>query len=104
MRNHWVVLGELDPELNERIKEGREYMLTDDDTLPRKTRELINVAMACVIRFEPAVLAHAKLARQYGASNKEILGAVEQAYTMGGNPAMRTGLVLLDEFLHEDDD
>lgn len=99
-RNHWTILGELDPELNNRITEYRTYLI-NDDMLPRKYRELINVAMASVLKQGPVILAHAQMAYQCGATKKEILGAVEQTLTMGGFPAFRMAMLTLDEFLHE---
>ena len=98
MRNHWTILEELDPELNGKISIYRRHLLEDDTTLPRKCRELINVAMACLLREEAIILAHAELAYANGATKREILGAVEQAFTMGGNPAFRAGMLTLDHF------
>ncbi len=100
-RNHWTILGELDPVLNEKIKDWRTYLVNDEESLPRKYRELINVAMATILRAEPVILAHAKLAYQYGATKKEILAAVEQTLTMGGFPAFRSAMLTLDEFFQE---
>ena len=100
-RNHWKILGELDPALNDRITEWRTCLVNDDEALPRKYRELINVAMASVLRAEPVILAHAKLAYEYGATKREILAAAEQALTMGGFPAFRSAMLTLDKFLHE---
>lgn len=100
-RNHWTILGELDPELNNRITEWRTYLVNDDEALPRKYRELINVSMACILKVEPVILSHAKLAFQYGATKREILAAVEQALTMGGFPSFRAGMLSLDQFLSE---
>ncbi len=101
VRNHWTILGALDPVLNEKIKDWRTYLVNDEESLPRKYRELINVAMATVLRAEPVILAHAKLAYQYGATKKEILATVEQALTMGGFPAFRSAMLTLDEFFQE---
>jgi AhpD family alkylhydroperoxidase len=103
MRNHWTILEELDPELNKRITEWRTYLVNDNEALPRKYRELINVAMATILKVEPVILAHAKLAYQYGATKREILAAVEQALTMGGFPSFRAAMLTLDEFFHEKD-
>lgn len=101
-RNHWTILGELDPELNDRITAWRTYLINDDATLPRKYRELINVAMACVLKQSQVVVSHAKLAYEHGATKREILGAVEQSLTMGGFPAFRAGMLALDDFFHEE--
>lgn len=100
-RNHWTILGELDPVLNDKIKDWRTYLVNDEESLPRKYRELINVAMATILRAEPVILAHAKLAYQYGATKKEILATVEQTLTMGGFPAFRSAMLTLDEFFKE---
>lgn len=101
-RNHWTILGELDPELNNRITEWRTYLVNDNKSLERKYRELVNVAMACVLKQEPVILAHAKLAYQNGASKREILATVEQTLTMGGFPAFRCAMLTLDEFFYEE--
>ncbi|WP_434311625.1 carboxymuconolactone decarboxylase family protein [Hominifimenecus sp. rT4P-3] len=101
VRNHWTILEELDPELNHRIEAWRTYLLQDDDSLERKYRELINVSMACILKQQPVILSHAKLALQYGAKKREILAAVEQALTMGGFPSFRAGMLALDEFFQQ---
>ena len=95
-RNHWTILGELDPELNDKITAWRTQLVNDNTKLERKYRELINVAMACILKQEPVILAHAKLAYQ-------ILGTVEQVLTMGGFPSFRMAMLTLDEFFHEEE-
>ena len=100
-RNHWTILGELDPELNDKITAWRTQLVNDNTKLERKYRELINVAMACILKQEPVILAHAKLAYQNGATKDEILGTVEQVLTMGGFPSFRMAMLTLDEFFHE---
>lgn len=102
-RNHWTILEELDPELNSRITEWRTYLVNDNASLERKYRELINVAMACILKQEPVILAHAGLALQFGATKREILATVEQVLTMGGFPSFRMAMLTLDEFFHEDE-
>lgn len=101
-RNHWTILGELDPEYNEKITAWRTD-LVNKTNLERKYRELINVAMASILREREVILAHAKLAKQYGATKEEILGAVEQVMTMGGFPSFRAAMLSLDEFFKEFD-
>ena len=102
-RNHWTILGELDPELNDKITAWRTQLVNDNTKLERKYRELINVAMACILKQEPVILAHAKLAYQNGATKDEILGTVEQVLTMGGFPSFRMAMLTLDEFFHEEE-
>ncbi|MBQ6360402.1 MAG: carboxymuconolactone decarboxylase family protein [Lachnospiraceae bacterium] len=96
-RNHWTILGEMDPELNDLITAWR-TTLVNDEKLERKYRELINVAMAALLKQGDVALAHAKLAHQYGATKEEILGSVEQMLTMGGFPSFRCAMLALDEF------
>lgn len=99
-RNHWTILGELDPEYNAEITAWREDLLAKEN-LDRKTRELINVAMASILREREVILAHAKLAKQHGATLDEILGTVEQVMTMGGFPCFRAAMLTLEEFFKE---
>lgn len=99
-RNHWTILGELDSEYNEKITAWRTD-LVEKDNLERKYRELVNVAMASILREREVILAHAKLAKQYGATKDEILGTVEQVMTMGGFPSFRAAMLTLDEFFEE---
>lgn len=101
-RNHWTILGELDPEYNDKITAWR-TSLVENPALERKYRELINVAMASVLREREVVLAHAQLAKKFGATKDEILQAVEQAMTMGGFPAFRAAMLALDTFFQEFD-
>lgn len=57
--------------------------------------------MACILKQEPVILAHAKLALENGATKAEVLGTVEQVLTMGGFPSFRCAMLTLDELLHE---
>lgn len=100
-RNHWTILGELDPELNDKITAWRTHLVNDNDKLERKTRELINVAMATILKQDAVIVAHAKLACQFGATKNEVLATVEQALTMGGFPSFRCAMLALDEFFKE---
>lgn len=102
-RNHWTILGELDPELNDKITEWRTHLVNDNAKLERRYRELINVAMACILKQEAVILAHAKLAYQNGATKDEILATVEQALTMGGFPSFRCAMLALDEFFRQEE-
>ena len=100
-RNHWTILGELDPELNDKITAWRTALVNDNAKLDRKYRELINIAMAA-IRLQPEVLkAHAKLAYDNGATKDEILACCEQILTMGGFPSFRCAMLALDDFFQE---
>jgi len=101
-RNHWSTVEELDPAYKERFRAWHMGLL-DSGGLERKYRELINLAMACILREREVILAHAQEAKRYGAAKLEILGAVEQVMTMGGIPCFRAGMLALDEFFREFD-
>lgn len=101
-RNHWTILEELDPVMNSKIKDWRTY-LVNDPKLERKYRELINLAMATILKQDAVIKAHAKLAYDNGATKEEILGAVEQTLTMGGFPSFRCAMLALDEFFKDMD-
>ena len=111
-RNHWTILGELDPELNDKITAWRTQLVNDNTKLERKYRELINVAMACILKQEPVILAHAKLAYQNGATKDEILAYIEaiggtesDAYSefLGGLGEEDYQLVWIAQFGSEED-
>ena len=71
--------------------------LTEDETIPRKYKELMMLAMACVIRYPEGIRTHAGYARANGASVEELYAAVAQTMTIGGIPAYRVGINTLQE-------
>jgi AhpD family alkylhydroperoxidase len=57
-------------------------------TLDTKTKELISVAIAVVVRCEPCILWHIKSALDHEATEEEIVDALKVAVVMGGGPAL----------------
>ena len=55
--------------------------------LPRKTKELIAVGISVVIDCESCMQWHIEQAAKAGASQREVLEAVEVGMEMGGGPA-----------------
>lgn len=102
-RNHWSAIEEMDPEYKRTFQVWHRGLLEKEHP-QRKYRELINVAMACILREEDVILAHAQQAKRCGATKAEILGTVEQVMTMGGIPAFRTAMLVLDPFFLEFDE
>lgn len=102
-RNHWEILKEIDPALEEKISSWRLHLLSDDEKLARKYRELINFTMACMNRDAFAAKAHGELAYKFGATKNEIIGTIEQIMTMGGFPSIRIGLQAMDEILTDEE-
>ena len=59
----------------------------DDGTLSKKHKELIAVGISVVIDCESCMQWHIEQAAAAGASQKEVLEAVEVGIEMGGGPA-----------------
>jgi len=58
-----------------------------DGALPKKTKELIAVGVSVVIDCESCMQWHIEQAAKLGASEQEILEAIEVGIEMGGGPA-----------------
>lgn len=58
-----------------------------DGALPKKTKELISVGISVVINCESCMQWHIEQAYQSGATEEEILEAIEVGIEMGGGPA-----------------
>jgi len=58
-----------------------------DGVLPRKAKELIAVGISVVINCESCMQWHIEQAARGGATQREVLEAVEVAIEMGGGPA-----------------
>jgi len=96
----YEVIAKLDPEYFERLKGlyvdgtfGRE------GALPRKTKELIMVAIACALRVQRGIRIHSERALTLGASPREVLEAMEVAAIPGGMPGLWLGVEALQEIL-----
>ena len=96
----YEVIADLDPEYFEKLKGlyvdgtfGRE------GALPRKTKELIMVGIACAIRVQRGIRIHSERALTLGASPREVLEAMEVAAIPGGMPGLWMGVETLQEIL-----
>ena len=58
-----------------------------DGALPKKTKELVAVGISVVIDCESCMQWHIEQAAKAGASEQEVLEAVEVGIEMGGGPA-----------------
>ena len=93
-------IAKLDPEYFEKLKGlyvdgtfGRE------GALPRKTKELIMVGVACALRVQRGIRIHSERALTLGASPREVLEAMEVAAIPGGMPGLWMGVETLQEIL-----
>lgn len=96
----YEVIAKLDPEYFEKLKGlyvdgtfGR------DGALPRKTKELIMVGIACALRAQRGIRIHSERALTLGASPREVLEAMEVAAIPGGMPGLWMGVETLQEIL-----
>lgn len=90
---------ELDSAVYKAFLEMERAAFSDGD-LPRKVKELIAVGISVVIDCESCMQWHIEQARQAGATQKEVLEALEVAMEMGGGPATvstRFALEVLEE-------
>ena len=67
-----------------------------DGALPKKTKELIAVGISVAGDCESCMQWHIEQAAQAGASEREVLEAVEVAIEMGGGPATVSARFALD--------
>jgi len=95
---HWLVMKEFDEELYRKIGDWRTH-IGEDATIPPKYKELIMVAMCCVIKFPAGIKAHAKYAMEEGATPKELFMTAAQSMLIGGVPAYREGITAIKEVL-----
>ena len=98
--SHWEILKTQDAELNEKIQVWRSH-INGSDALERKYKELMMVAMSCVIRFTDGIRIHGQFALDFGATEKELLAAIEQSFFVGGIPAFREGMYVYYELFGE---
>ncbi len=59
--------------------------------LPRPMKELLMLAMCCVVNHEVGIPSHMKRAYDAGASREAILDTILQTTIIGGMPAYRRG-------------
>ena len=80
---------ELDPEFIETIH-TMDRVMVNDGALDKKTKRLMALACVTVRMCEDCVYAQAKVAKNYGASKREILEAINVAVLTGGMPCWST--------------
>ena len=98
----YEAIANLDPEYFEHLKGlyvdgtfGRE------GALPRKTKELIMVAITCAMVLPRGVRLHSERALNLGASPREVLEAMEVAAIPGGMPGLWMGVETLQDIVNK---
>jgi len=97
---HWEIMKKRDAEMFERTANWR-VGITEDQTLPPKYKELMMVAMCCVIRFEAGIKVHSQYALDCGATIDELYAAIVQSMLIGGVPAYREGVMAVRDLFEE---
>ncbi len=68
--------------------------------LDTKTKELMAIAISIIVRCEPCIEHHVREALQNGASEDQIVEAIEVAFEMGGGPATVQARFALEAMEH----
>ena len=88
----WIqTLNERDPKFVESYMAQRERILADG-AIPAKYKHLMTMIVDALLSHPDGVATIANRARAAGASEAEILEAVEVAYLFGGTPALVTAV------------
>jgi len=82
-----VMLNEKDPEVLKSMYAYRRIVFKDG-ALSSKEKELIALALSCVSKCEKCFAHHAEEAKKQGATEREMLEAIEVAMYMTGPSAM----------------
>jgi AhpD family alkylhydroperoxidase len=68
--------------------------------LDKKVKELIAIAISIVVKCEPCIEHHVREALQDGATEQQIVEAIEVAFEMGGGPATVQARFALEAMEH----
>ena len=98
----WVFLTAKDPDFMEAYNNLYERALTDGKALPAKVREFIAIGILAYRGLGEAVYYHCKRALRLGATQRELLEAVESAMIPGGGPTLAIGLWALAKMEKEE--
>lgn len=98
--SHWRMMEEFNPSLFEKIEPWRQQMLADG-VLTRREKELIMSAMCAVVRFNAGFEIHAESALSNGATDAELFEACALTLLIGGVPAYRESVLILEEILSQ---
>ncbi|MDR0578292.1 MAG: carboxymuconolactone decarboxylase family protein [Candidatus Accumulibacter sp.] len=104
MTPHWAAMREFDEPLYEKCTAWRDA-LTYHEVIPLRQKEMMMIAMACLIRFESGIRTHVRYALAEGVSREEIFASAALAMLLGGIPAYRDGIIAIkDEFERIDEE
>jgi alkylhydroperoxidase/carboxymuconolactone decarboxylase family protein YurZ len=97
---HWKIMERYDPSLLAKVEPWR-LQLLESGVLPRKTKELLMTAMCAVVRYPAGLKIHAEAALTQGASDQELFETCAMTLLIGGIPAYRESVLLVDALIEE---
>ena len=100
MNPHWAAMKEFDENMFEKSVGWRDS-ITYHKALSMHDREMIMVAMTCLIRFEAGVRDHVRYALIEGVTEEEIYACASLAMLLGGIPAYREGVLWIKDELEK---
>ena len=102
MNPHWAAMKEFDPNLYEKCVAWRDG-LTYNEVIPLRQKELMMIAMCCLIRFESGIRTHVRYALAEGVTREELFAAASMTMLLGGIPAYRDGILFIKDELEKID-
>lgn len=97
---HWKVMEKYDLEMLQKLEQWREHLF-EQGVLPRKTKEMLIMAMAVQARFLPGVKIHAGWAMDHGATPEEVFEVCALSLLIGGVPAYRDSVLTIAALIEE---
>ncbi len=98
MQPHWVAMKAFDGDLYEKCAAWRDG-ITYNEVIPLKQKEIMMVAMCCLIRFEAGLRTHVEYALAEGVTKEELYAVASMAMLLGGVPAFRDGILVINDVL-----
>jgi AhpD family alkylhydroperoxidase len=95
IREHMGDFGKASPDLMKSFQ-GLHHAAGSDGVLDAKTKELIALSIAIVVRCDGCIAFHVHDAIKAGATREEIVEALNVAVLMGGGPALMYALEAMD--------
>ena len=100
MGPHWAAMQEFDASLYEKAAGWRDG-ITYHEAISMREREMIMVAMTCLIRFESGVRTHVRYALAEGVTVEELNACAALSMLLGGIPAYREGILWIRDELEK---
>lgn len=98
MQPHWAAMKNFDPGIYEKCVNWRDA-ITYNEIIPLKQKEIIMIAMFCLLRFEAGLRTHVEYALAEGVTKEEMYAAASMALLAGGIPVFRDGILTINDVL-----